>query len=104
AVQSFEQAAAIAGFGKVPAVARTPQTVEGLVKAVHIRAQPQRLDLIFELADGERRVLEATRPAVRQALFVMRRLYAIAGWPADIWPEWVANPAAIPPEGAGNRP
>lgn len=102
ALQSFEQAAAIADFGKVSGVATTPETAEGLVKGVHIRPRPDRLDLVFDFGAGEQRILEAHPPAVRQTLFVLRRLYQVAGWPTEIWPDWVGDPAAAPSEGAVN--
>jgi hypothetical protein len=102
AVQSWEQAAAMADFGKAPGVQLQPQSVVGLVRAVHIRPHDGRLELAFEFGEGQTRAVEVTHSAVRQMLSVMHRLSAAAGWPLDVWPAWIADPAAAAPGGALN--
>jgi hypothetical protein len=99
AVQSFEQAAAVADFGKLPGVKPRPEAQTGLVGAVHMRAQETHVDLVFEFGNGQRLTLVASRPAVRQMLFVMWRLHQLAGWPPAAWPAWIANPQAPAPSG-----
>ena len=102
AVQSWEQAAAMADFGKVPAVRPRPQTIVGLVKAVHIRPFAERMDLSFDFGRDEHRTLGVSRPAVRQMLTVLHRLYAAAGWPMDVWPAWIEGPQGQPSSDALN--
>jgi hypothetical protein len=93
-VQSWEQAAAMAEFGKVPGVKPQAEATTGLVRAVHIRPSNTGMDLTFEFgADGSRTVSIA-HAAVRQTLAVMHRLYVAAEWPLDVWPAWISQPAA----------
>ena len=93
-IQSWEQVAAMADFGKVPAVQPTPSTVIGLVTAVHIAEVGDSYGLTFDFGDGDRRQVELARPALRQTLAVLHRLSVAAQWPTDVWPEWIADPAA----------
>jgi hypothetical protein len=102
AVQSWEQAAAMAQFGKVAGVTPQPRSLTGLVSAVHIRPVGERLDLTFDFGEGEQRTLGVDPPALRQLLGVMRRLYAGAGWPMDVWPSWTAETPGAPPADAVN--
>ncbi len=90
--QRFEQAAAMAQFGKTSGVKVGEQTTAGLVRKVQIRPQSNGLALVFEFGEGERRELSLSAAAARQMLGVMHRLFVAAGWPADIWPDWVAEP------------
>ena len=91
AVQSFEQAAALSSFAKLPPVQARAETVTGLVRAVHIQPGPNGLTMTFDFAADGHRTLALTFAEVRQMLAVMHRLEAIAGWPLDQWPEWIAG-------------
>ena len=102
AAQSWEQAAAMAQFGKVPGVTPQPSALTGLVRTVHIRPVGERLDLTFEFGEGEQRTVGVDPPALRQLLGVMRRLYAAANWPMDVWPGWTAETPGAPPSDAVN--
>jgi len=102
AVQSWEQAAAMAQFGKVAGVTPQPRSLTGLVRTVHIRPAGERVDLTFEFGEGEQRTLGVDPPALRQLLGVMRRLYAAASWPMDVWPAWTAEVIGAPPTDAVN--
>ena len=93
-LQSWEQAAAMATFGKVPGVKPEAGATSGLVKVVHITAGDAGLSLVFEFAADGRRTIGLDPPAVRQTLALMHQLYVAAGWPMDFWPSWVASPAA----------
>src|SRR5579863_4110308 len=94
ALQSWEQAAAMADFGKVPGVTLQAQSAGGLVRVAHISSTESGLNLAFEFGAGESRTFGLGVPAVRQTLALMHRLYAQAGWPMDFWPAWVADLAA----------
>jgi hypothetical protein len=95
AVQSWEQAAAMAEFGKVPGVRPEPQSVVGLVNAAHIRPVPQGVVLTFSFTPDGERTVELGGPALRQTLAVIHRLAVAAGWPTDYWPRWIADPGAV---------
>jgi len=99
--QAWEQAAAMQDFGKVPAVRAGAESVTGLVQTVHISPAGGRVRLTFEFGDRSR-VIAVTLPALRQTLAVMHRQYVAAGWPLDLWPAWIADPAAEAAAGPAN--
>ncbi|MFI4935466.1 MAG: hypothetical protein ACHP7N_12650 [Caulobacterales bacterium] len=101
-VQSFEQAAAMAGFGKVTAVRPQPQSVAGLVRAVNVAAGDNGVTLTFDFAAADTRVVGMDFAALRQTLAVMHRLHVAAGWPADFWPAWVSAAETPVPTDARN--
>lgn len=101
-VQSWEQAAAMSGFGKIPGVQPTADSVVGLVHAVHISPPGPQMALTFNFGDGGTLVVALSITALRQTLAVMHRLHAEAGWPLDIWPAWIADPAGQAASGAVN--
>jgi hypothetical protein len=86
----------------VAGVTPQPRSLVGLVRAVHIRPVGERLDLTFEFGEGGQRTLGVDPPALRQLLGVMRRLYAAAGWPMDVWPTWTAETSGAAPGDAVN--
>ena len=92
----------MAQFGKVAGVTPQPRSLTGLVRTVHIRPAGERVDLTFEFGEGEQRTLGVDPPALRQLLGVMRRLYAAASWPMDVWPAWTAEVIGAPPTDAVN--
>jgi hypothetical protein len=102
AAQSWEQAAAMADFGKTPGVQPGPDMTAGLVTAVHISPPGEQMTLTFDFGDGESRIVTLSVAALRQTLSVMHRLQAEAGWPLDIWPAWIADPAATAVSGGVN--
>jgi hypothetical protein len=94
-LQSWEQAAAVADLGKVPPVRTQPQTLVGLVKTVNIRAEgTERLILTFDFGAPGPCVIGVNVQQLRQTLSVIHGLYVAGGWPVDIWPAWIAQPAA----------
>jgi len=101
-VQSFEQAAAMAAFGKLPPVRAQAETVTGLVKAVHIQPAGAALGMTFDFGADGHRTLGLTHAEVRQMLAVMHRLHTAAGWPLDIWPAWITGAPEPAPEAGLN--
>jgi hypothetical protein len=97
AEQSWEQAAAMTGFGKTPGVKPRADSRGGLVRAVHIRPGPQALGITFDYADGEALTISVGQAAVRQTLAILYKLSVAAEWPLDIWPDWIADPTAAAP-------
>lgn len=100
--QSWEQAAAMAEFGKVPGVRVPPDAVSGLVHAVHISPPGGQMTLTFDFDGGQSRSVTLSLQALRQTLSVMHRLHVEAAWPLDLWPSWIADPALEAAGGAVN--
>jgi hypothetical protein len=94
AVQSWEQAAAMADFGKVPAVRPQPQSLTGLVRTINLRPAGEKIVLTFEFGGPQPLAIGTNLPQIRQTLSVIHGLYVAAGWPLDFWPAWIADPAA----------
>jgi hypothetical protein len=94
AAQSWEQAAAMADFGKVPGVRAAPGSVTGLVDTVRIGPPGDQVALTFAFGGGQSRTVTLTIAALRQTLAVMHRLHVEAGWPLAVWPAWIADPTA----------
>ena len=94
-VQSWEQAAAMADFGNVPAVTPQATATIGLVRQVQITPIGETLRLSFEFGEGETRTLGVGRAELRQTLSVIHQLHIAAGWPLDLWPDWISAPTAI---------
>ena len=92
--QSWEQAAAMSHFGGIPSVAPREDSVVGLVQTIHISPPAARMTLTFDFIDGRSHPVTLTVTALRQTLAVMHRLFVEAGWPLDVWPGWIADPAA----------
>ena len=80
-LQSWEQAAAMADFGKVPPVRPQPQTLAGLVRSVNIRPETGKLILTFEFGAVGPCVIPVNAQQIRQTLSVMHGLYVAAAWP-----------------------
>jgi len=94
-VQSWEQVAAMADFGKTPAVELAPEASAGLVQAAHLTPREKGLEIAFEFDGGEQRSIPLAFTEVRQMLSVMHRLHVAAEWPVDQWPAWISDPAAV---------
>ncbi len=94
AVQSWEQAAAMAEFGKVAPVRPQPQSLAGLVRTVNIRPAQDKIVLTLEFGAQNPCVIGINLPQIRQTLSVIHGLYVAAGWPQDFWPAWIADPSA----------
>jgi hypothetical protein len=102
AVQSFEQAAALANFGKLPPVKPKTETLVGLITTAHLTPTPTGINLALEFGGGQQRVLGLTFAEVRQMLAVIHRLHITAAWPLDQWPAWITGEAEAAPRAALN--
>lgn len=92
-VQSWEQQAAMSEFGKTPGVRVQPESVAGLVRTVHIRPGAEAVTFVFELGLEEDRSITLSSAGVRQMLALFHELHKAAGWPLDLFPAWVSQPA-----------
>ena len=102
AVQSWEQAAAVAALGKIPPVRPQPQSPAGLVGRVDIKPDPGKLVLTFHFGAEQPCTIGIELPQLRQTLAVIHGLYVAAGWPLDFWPAWISTPSAGPRADAVN--
>lgn len=101
-VQSWEQAAAMADFGRTPGVQAMAGSIAGLVRTVHISPPAAQMTLTFDFGESDARVVTLTTAALRQTLAVMHSLQVEAGWPLDLWPGWITDPAVQAAHGAAN--
>lgn len=93
-VQSWEQVAAMADFGKTPGVKPVEETVVGLVRQVHLGQAGDGLSVTFDFGVDDQRTIMMDAGAVRQTLSVLHDLHTAAGWPLDIWPGWISGTVA----------
>ena len=93
-LQSWEQAAAMADFGKVAPVQPQPQTLVGLVRTVNLRPEADKVILTFDFGAVGPCVIGVNAQQIRQTLSVIHGLYVAAAWPLDFWPAWIADPKA----------
>lgn len=104
-VQAFEQQVAEAGLVLQTPVSPGLNVPEYLVESVDVKADAGLLALLLKGAGGEPLARLVLVPvALRQWLGIVRAGYGLAGWPMDVWPEWmeavrqpvgVARPAAL---------
>jgi hypothetical protein len=74
-----------------------PDAPGWLVNSVNIRSVGKGLILTFK--DGAERsvVLRFDAQNLRRWLKVLHAQYRRSGWPMDLWPDWIADAAAITP-------
>lgn len=90
--QSWAQAAAVEAMAGTPPVTPGAEATVGLVHEVTVAPATGRVGLTFRFA-GRSRELGLSTIALRQTLAELYRLHAAAGWPLDLWPAWIADPA-----------
>lgn len=88
----FEQQAAAASLGPERAVEPGGEAL--LVHSVDLDRGEQALRLSFRAAgarpgDGPQMTLDPV--LLRQWLAILRGLYAAAGWPTEVWPDWLGD-------------
>lgn len=94
-VQSWAQLSAMRGFDQSSAVKLKTDAPSGLVNAVHVTPTNGRFLVKFDFG-GQSRSINFDEQALRQTLSLLARLYQAAGWTADIWPDWIADPTPEP--------
>jgi len=99
-LQSWEQAAAMADFGKVPSVQTSGEPSSALINSMQIQPTEDGLNLSLDYRGPEPLTISLASAAVRQTLTVIYRLYLAAGWAMDIWPAWITDPETTAPAAA----
>lgn len=91
-LQDFAQQRAVAGL-REQAPVRGPGDAEGaLVRSLDIKTSKAGLMLAFQgQADSAAGLLQLSPRALRQWLSILHDQYVQAGWPVEVWPDWVAE-------------
>lgn len=90
ALQGFVQQAAKAELQPQAPVQASERSKQWLVTAVDIASSAQRITLTFKglEPDAQVRLTLADQP-LRQWLAIVHERYRQAGWPLDLWPQWM---------------
>ena len=88
-VQSFAQQAAKARHTPESAVQRQPDTLSWLVHSVDIKGGKDRLRLNFVAPGQDPLRLTLQTQHLRQWLSIIQTQWIKAGWPMQIWPDWM---------------
>ena len=93
AMQVFAQQAAKAQLKpQVPVQAQTAEAA-WVASSVDIATTAQTVTLIFHALDGQKASFVMQAQPLRQWLDILHRLYVMAEWSQDVWPEWVKGSA-----------
>ncbi|MDP1931968.1 MAG: hypothetical protein Q8L60_10975 [Gammaproteobacteria bacterium] len=88
-VQSFAQQAAKAGMAPEPPVKQQEDTPSWLVHAVDVNHEKGFLQLTFRAPGQEQQRLQLPTQQLRQWLSITQMQWLRAGWPKDLWPDWM---------------
>ena len=88
-LQSFAQQAARAELTPQAPVQAVAGCAAWLAQSVDITRSEQLLSLTFRGADGEDATLNLAAKPLRQWLSIVHDTYLKAGWPLDMWPNWI---------------
>lgn len=90
-MQSFAQAAAVAGLKRLKPVTAQPDALSWVVVAVDIKATDSHLSITFRSAQEQSAGVRFDATRLRQWLSILHRAWSKAGWPPPIWPDWIAQ-------------
>jgi hypothetical protein len=89
------QRSAVAKQPKAPGT-KIPETQGWLVDSVGFKTNGKVLVLTFrEKDDGRQAFIRFDAEHLRRWLKVLHAQYKRAGWPADVWPDWISETAAV---------
>jgi len=93
-MQSFAQAAAVAGLKR-----HRPVTAEGdapswIIQAIDITATRDRLNITFRGEQDQSARLAFNATGLRQWLAILHRAWSKAQWPSLVWPDWIKRDEA----------
>lgn len=95
--QTMAQEAAVAGHAAQPPVTAALDGNAFLARSIDIATADDAMRLVFKAGDGTAETTETIRAAeipflaeeLRQWLAIVMAASDTAGWPADIWPDWM---------------
>jgi hypothetical protein len=96
AIQSFAQEAARAALPVQAPVAQEGNEQSWLVSSVDISTAADRTIIDLRGRGGECARLAMNAQELRQCLSILHQSWTAGGWPAAVWPDWVASKATSP--------
>ena len=94
-MHGFAQRAARESMESAPAVAPTAPEATWLARSVRLASTPKAVNIFFE-PDGKSAAgagMSLAPRQLRQWMNILHDQCARAGWPTDVWPEWVRESA-----------
>jgi hypothetical protein len=95
-LQSFAQAAAVAGLRQQKPVVAEARTPSWVVKAIDITTTRASLSMTFRGAQDQSSSLRFDATALRQWLSILHRAWSKAQWPSLVWPDWIERDESPP--------
>lgn len=95
-LQSFAQQAALAELHQQPPVQAEMDCLVCLPSKVDVRKTSELVSLEFACEHSSPVVLELGATPLRQWLAILYDQYIRAGWPLDVWPEWMERQGKSP--------
>lgn len=103
AVQGYYQQQAKSAKKKTaPVPVATPRS--HLVDRVQLRTSAKAIQIVFPVGDGGQAILPFVSHEARQWLEILYRQYRVAGWPLDMWPQWIRDEKATPLQENSRKP
>ncbi len=97
ALNAFEQMAAVEALTPLPVVQPGAQSLSHTIRVVTIVPGAVAIQLLLrdsEGADGTTVSMTLRHEELRQWLAILHNHYVTAGWPTEIWPEWLRAPTS----------
>lgn len=94
-LHSFALQAARAELTPQAPVQTSTDSTAWLARSVDITYSKQAVSLNFRGVAGENATLALAATPLRQWLGILHDTYLKAGWPLDVWPEWVRESARL---------
>ena len=88
-LQSFAQAAAVAGLKQQKPVTAQAGIASWVVKAIDITATQGRLSMTFRGEPDQAASVHFDAIGLRQWLSIVHRGWSTAQWPTLVWPDWI---------------
>lgn len=95
-LQSFAQAAAVAGLKRQNPVMAQASAPGWIVKAIDITTTRGALIMTFHGEEDQSASLRFDATGVRQWLSILHRAWSKAQWPAVVWPDWIERDQPAP--------
>lgn len=94
-LHSFAQQMARNSLPRQAPVQVRAEDVIWLAQAVDVKRAGQGVRLSFRAVSGEAASLNLAAKPLRQWLNILHDAYLKAGWPLDVWPEWVREAGSM---------
>ena len=95
-LQSFAQAAAVAGLKQQMPVVSEARSPSWVVKAIDITTTRASLSMTFRGEQDQSASLRFDATGLRQWLSILHRAWSKAQWPSLVWPDWIERDESPP--------